>query len=176
MYDVDSGNPFSGLRDLYISWGNSDVEPEQVEWTLLYWKLDGGKVQLEPEVSGANSVKNLVNADEVVNKTIRINLQSEIGSFPNNYAFLLRFKHVGNGGQGKTVSFTVTANDDLEIGQETTLRVSGTSLEGDEDVSRALEVTIPAKQPAFSVFDYVLFSDTGIGKQWPISSPFSPVP
>jgi len=181
-YNVTTGQPIDKIQTVRITWSADGDQPEEVEWTLLYWKLEGGEVVLDPEVEGANVVKNVVDASAVINNTITINLQGETGTNPKYLLSLLRLKHVGAGGQGKVVEFSVTAPDPtgepgdlLPIGQETTLRVSGTALQGSEDVSRALEVTIPVKQQAFGVFDYVLFSDTGIGKEWPMTSPFPPV-
>lgn len=167
LYNVVSGETWPNLRNVYISWNETGDQPEFIEWTLLYWETEGGFVKLDPKLGGAKTVKEIVDANLVLNRTLRIPVSSLIGA---NTPALLRFKHVGAGGQGLTVSFTVTADDAagsaVAIGQETGIKITGTSLQGQGDISRALQVTIPRKPPAFGVFDYLLFSDTGISKEW----------
>ena len=167
LYNVVSGEAWPNLRNVYISWDETGDQPEFIEWTLLYWDTEGGLVKLDPKLGGAKTIKEIVDADLVLNRTLRIPISSLIGA---NTPALLRFKHVGGGGQGRTVSFTVTADDTagsaVAIGQETGIKITGTSLADQGDISRALQVTIPRKPPAFGVFDYLLFSDTGISKEW----------
>jgi hypothetical protein len=167
LYNVVSGETWPNLSNVYISWNETGDQPKFIEWTLLYWETEGGFVKLDPKLEGAKTVKEIVDAKPVLNRTIRIPVSTLIGA---NTPALLRFKHVGAGGQGLRVNFTVTADDTagtaLAIGQETGIKVTGTSLQGQGDISRALQVTIPRKPPAFGVFDYLLFSDTGISKEW----------
>lgn len=171
LYDLDDSSSFN-VAAINFSWLESVSKPIDLEWTILTLSRDGTGTWLEPGPRGSKITKDIINCQLAVADQTTIKL-SDYDLAPGDQ-HILRFKHVN--GTGSTVDFRITMTDEkgneIAFNQQTALKVTGTAGGVGGDVSRALEVAIPLKSPAYDVFDYVIFSDTYVGKDYSTMTPF----
>lgn len=148
--------------------GQSGPAPAAIEWTILTLRQDAQGTWLEPGPRGAKIDRGII--DCAGKNEVPLDLSGAIPDWDAGDRHLLRFKHIDKyppfGVEPGTIPFTITMAGEsgpVAFNQETAFKVTGT-ITGPADVSRALDVAITPNSPAYNVFDYVIFSDTFVGK------------
>lgn len=184
LYDVIDRTPFD-VQTVTFCWENcggleqpglKPPPPLAIEWTMLTLGDYNAGTWLEPGPKGAQIDKGIIDCAGKTEETLTLAQLFPPGSlhqWDSAEFHLLRFKHISeypgrNGHPGK-VNFTMTMTDSdgdpVPLNQETVFKVTGTAAQG-QDVSRALEADIPFERAAYDVFDYVIYSDTYVGKDY----------
>jgi hypothetical protein len=173
LYDLET---FASLnvQTIKIAWNEDSpfslTPPMDLEWTFLTLRNEkkGAETYLQPGPRGVAVKKGIKSCAGLA--SITLDLKNDLNIILNPAdRHILRFKHINGTSPYPNVTFTVTMQDDkgqeVAFNQETALKITGTALP-DAMVSRALAVSIPRKAPAYDVFDYVIYSDTFVGKDF----------
>lgn len=162
LYEVvDPFTPFD-VQTITISWASRTDVPENIEYTFLTKPASG----LTPGPRGLKVDKGIESAAGV--SRVVIDLPTVLGSLSPADLRIFRFKHIGLSGADEvafSVTMTDSAGDPVAFNQETALKVTGTTT-GSNVVSRALTVGIDPKPSAYDVFDYVIFSDSYVSRDF----------
>lgn len=171
LYDAEGS---FGVTAIKFCWSNCGaggphqlgLGPAAIEWTILTLHQNVGETEtwMEPGPRGAEISRGII--DGTGKTEVLLNLPWVIENWDATDRHVLRFKHI-NGENHDAVDFQITmqgaGGGAVPFNQETSFKVTGTAAGG--EVSRALEVTLLPRSPAYNVFDYVIFSDTYVGKE-----------
>lgn len=177
LYKVDKPDDVFPVAKIEINLSPGvSLSPEAIEYTLLTQPQNNalGGFGLEPGPRGLEVTKKIVSfsGDGITIKPAEV--LAATGADPNG-RHILRFKHIGVNGYNQTFPFVIrmwdASGEPIAFNQNMLYKIVGTTK--NKRVSRALTVGLNLKPPAYDVFDYVIFSDAYVSRDY-LNSSLSP--